>query len=122
MGAERAAAGELHEAAVTLRQDAEDTRELIEAVLVQRGAIVMAVESVAAARDALARTRPDVLVSDSGMRGEDGYTLIREVRARGVDSLRAIAAALNARGVRTARDGGWVATQVAAVLARAKHT
>ena len=29
--------------------------------------------------------RPDVLVSDIGMPDEDGYSLIRQVRARGVD-------------------------------------
>jgi len=49
------------------------------------------VESVAAAREALARTVPSVLVSDIGMRGEDGYTLIRELRRR-TDALRAMPA------------------------------
>lgn len=38
--------------------------------------------------------------------------VIREIRASGVASLRGIAAALNARGVRTARGGRWAATQV----------
>ena len=46
--------------------------------------------------------------------------MIREIRASGVASLRGIAAALNARGVRTARGGRWAATQVGAVLARAE--
>jgi hypothetical protein len=46
--------------------------------------------------------------------------VIREIRASGVASLRGIAAALNARGVRTARGGRWAATQVGAVLARAE--
>jgi CheY-like chemotaxis protein len=39
---------------------------------------------VGSAREALAeieRRRPDVLVSDIGMPGEDGYSLIRKVRA-----------------------------------------
>jgi Recombinase len=40
------------------------------------------------------------------------------VQESGVASLRGIAAALNARGVRTARGGRWAATQVGAVLAR----
>ena len=48
-------------------------------------------ESVAAAREALARRTPDVLVSDIGMRGEDGYTLIRELRRR-TDATRAVPA------------------------------
>jgi len=51
-------------------------------VLAEHGAIVTAVPSVAAAREALASSVFDVLVSDIGMRGEDGYALIREVRRR----------------------------------------
>ena len=50
---------------------------------------------------------------------ENVAPVIREIRASGVASLRGIAAALNARGVRTARGGKWAATQVGAVLARA---
>ena len=49
---------------------------------------------------------------------ENVAPIIREIRASGVASLRGIAAALNARGVRTARGGRWAATQVGAVLAR----
>ena len=67
---------------VLLVEDAEDTRELVGAVLEQHGATVIAVDSVAGAREALARAHPTVLVSDIGMRGEDGYTLIREMRRR----------------------------------------
>ncbi|HYI85439.1 MAG TPA: recombinase family protein [Acetobacteraceae bacterium] len=48
--------------------------------------------------------------------------LIREIQNSGVVSLRGVAAALNARGVRTARGGRWAATQVVAVLARAEST
>jgi DNA invertase Pin-like site-specific DNA recombinase len=43
--------------------------------------------------------------------------VIREIQNSGVSSLRGVAAALNARGVRTARGGRWAATQVGAVLA-----
>jgi PAS domain S-box-containing protein len=68
--------------AVLLVEDEEDTRELITIALAQHGASVTAVSSVASARDALARAAPHVLVSDIGMRGEDGYTLIREIRRR----------------------------------------
>ena len=52
---------------------------------------MVAVDSVAAAREALARGMPSVLVSDIGMRGEDGYTLIREVRRR-TDQVRTVPA------------------------------
>ena len=43
---------------------------------------------------------------------------IREAQAAGATSLRQIAAALNARGIPTARKGVWAATQVRDVLAR----
>lgn len=45
--------------------------------------------------------------------------LIREVRRAGATTLRAVADALNARGVTTARGGRWQAQTVANVLARA---
>ena len=45
--------------------------------------------------------------------------IIREIRKAGATTLREIANALNARGVRTARGGQWYATTVNNVLARA---
>ncbi|WYJ44138.1 recombinase family protein [Bradyrhizobium sp. 2S1] len=45
--------------------------------------------------------------------------LIRQIQESGVTSLRAVAAALSARGVPTARGGRWNAAQVANVLRRA---
>lgn len=50
---------------------------------------------------------------------ENAAPVIREIQNSGVASLRGVAAALNARGVRTARGGRWAATQVGAVLRRA---
>jgi len=64
--------------------DEADAREVLTTVLEQSGAGVTAVSSVAAALEAIADTqagRFDVLLSDIGMPGEDGYTLIRKVRA-----------------------------------------
>ena len=46
--------------------------------------------------------------------------IIREIRAAGAESNRAVARALNARGVPTARGGQWSAVQVGSILARAK--
>ncbi len=60
--------------------DEAGAREMISAVLTGCGATVTAVDSVAAALAALAEVRPDVLVSDIGMPGENGYELIRRVR------------------------------------------
>jgi hypothetical protein len=44
--------------------------------------------------------------------------IIRQVEAAGAKGSRAIAAALNARGARTARGGDWHATTVRNLLAR----
>jgi hypothetical protein len=44
--------------------------------------------------------------------------IIRQAQAAGAISLRAIAAVLNARGVRTARGGIWAATQVRDIILR----
>ena len=49
---------------------------------------------------------------------ENTAPVIREIQNSGVASLRKVAAALNTRGVRTARGGRWQATQVGAVLTR----
>jgi DNA invertase Pin-like site-specific DNA recombinase len=44
--------------------------------------------------------------------------VIREIQASGVKSIRAIARALAARGVPTARGGSWTAVQVSDILER----
>jgi signal transduction histidine kinase len=67
---------------VLIVEDEEDTRELLIASLRQCGADVTAAASVAEALESLDRALPDVLVSDLAMPGEDGYSLIRKVRAR----------------------------------------
>lgn len=66
---------------VLVVDDQEDTRVLLAVVLEKLGARVTAVESVAEALPALQQLRPDVLISDIGMPGEDGFTLIQRVRA-----------------------------------------
>lgn len=60
--------------------DEVDARELVATVLEQYGAKVTAVASVAEALDAIEKLPPDVLVSDIGMPGENGYSLIRQIR------------------------------------------
>ena len=44
--------------------------------------------------------------------------IIREIQVSGITSLRGVAVALNARGVKAARGGRWQSVQVGAVLAR----
>jgi len=71
----------LHGVAVLVVDDESDAREILTMVLTEQGAQVVAVGSVMEALDAIERSKPDVLVSDIGMPHEDGYTLIRLVKA-----------------------------------------
>ncbi|MBH8573881.1 PAS domain S-box protein [Nostocaceae cyanobacterium CENA369] len=66
---------------VLVVDDEPDTRQLVTTVLGQYGAQVMAVTSAFEAIDALQQFHPDILVSDIGMPQEDGYALIRKLRA-----------------------------------------
>ncbi|HEX8352993.1 MAG TPA: ATP-binding protein [Pyrinomonadaceae bacterium] len=68
---------------VLVVEDDRDSRELIAAVLGRSGARVTEAASAAEAFAAVTRLRPDVLVADIGMPGEDGYSLIARVRALG---------------------------------------
>jgi CheY-like chemotaxis protein len=73
-------------------EDDPDSREMLAATFAGCGAKVRAVASAAQARDALERAAPDVLVSDIGLPGENGYTLIRKVRAADAERGRRIPA------------------------------
>jgi signal transduction histidine kinase len=70
---------------VLVVEDEEDARDLLLTALEQRGARVTAVPSVADALARFAAGHPDVLVSDLAMPDEDGYSLIRQVRALPAD-------------------------------------
>ena len=61
-------------------EDDDDTRAITVLLLEMSGAIVVAVASVTEAVAALEREQPDVLVSDGGMPGRDGWGLIKQVR------------------------------------------
>ena len=66
---------------VLVVDDEPDARNLIAAVLQGRGAGVFLAGSAAEAVTMLQAERPDVVLSDISMRDEDGYDLIRKVRA-----------------------------------------
>lgn len=82
-------------------EDDDDSRVYFTTVLEADGATVVPVPSAAAALKVLPELQPDVLISDIGMPGEDGYTLIRKVRALKPDNGgRVLAIALTAYGDR----------------------
>jgi CheY-like chemotaxis protein len=63
--------------------DEADARELIRRLLEECDADVRTASSASEAMAALESFRPDVIVSDIGMPEEDGYTMIRRIRALG---------------------------------------
>ena len=76
--------GELSGVRALVVDDEDNARELLEMALRQYGADVVAVSSAAEAYTLITespkRERPGVIVSDIGMPGEDGYSLMRRVR------------------------------------------
>ena len=71
---------------VLVVDDEPDARDALVGLLERCGAEVRSAASVTEAMAALSVALPDVLVSDIGMPGEDGYDLIRQVRAMPSDA------------------------------------
>jgi PAS domain S-box-containing protein len=61
--------------------DEVDARDLLTTILERAGAQVTSARSAIEALDVLERARPQVLISDIGLPHEDGYALIRRIRA-----------------------------------------
>ena len=68
---------------VLVVDDEPAAREVLTALLAARGAEVGAAASVREALERVETNTPDVLLADIAMPDEDGYELIREMRARG---------------------------------------
>jgi signal transduction histidine kinase len=66
---------------ILLVEDEPSTREGTCALLETKRAQVQAVESAMAAREAYMLQRPGIIISDIGLPGEDGYTLMQQIRA-----------------------------------------
>jgi signal transduction histidine kinase/ActR/RegA family two-component response regulator len=66
---------------VLVVEDEPDARDMVKRLLEQRGARVCTAGLVSEALTLLRAHRPDVVISDIGMPGEDGYSLIQRVRA-----------------------------------------
>ena len=77
---DRAQTRQLENVDVLVVDDDAETREVLKVALGFEGARVTTAPSVADAVAAIEARWPDVLVSDIGMPGEDGYDLIRRVR------------------------------------------
>ena len=105
-GCQSLAMASLDRVRVLLIDDDRDARELSLAVLEQCGARVKAVsssaEAIASLLDAPRHLLPHVIVSDLGMPAEDGYQLIRQIRA--IDSELGRIPAVAVTGYATADD------------------
>ena len=77
----RASPGTLRGARVLVVDDDPDAREILRAILEDAGAIVSTTASAGETRAIIGRVQPDLLIADIGMPDEDGYSLIRSVRA-----------------------------------------
>jgi CheY-like chemotaxis protein len=71
-------------------------RELLRVALEDRGANVILASSVAEAHEALARSLPDVIVTDIAMPGTDGYSFLEQLRTGGLPQATIPAVALTA--------------------------
>ena len=65
---------------VLLVDDEPDAREMVAAILTEAGAEVITASGARQAFELVAQRKPDALISDISMPGEDGYELIRKVR------------------------------------------
>jgi signal transduction histidine kinase/ActR/RegA family two-component response regulator len=74
----------LDAARVLVVEDDEDARELVRMTLEDAGAYVETVASASDARREMLSGPPDVLISDIRMAEEDGYSLVRSLRAAGI--------------------------------------
>jgi len=66
---------------VLVVDDEADARDLLDFILQKAGATVELAASTGEALELLHISRPTILVADIGMPGEDGYELMRRVRA-----------------------------------------
>ena len=104
---------QLNEARILIVDDEENTRELLKLVFENCRATVETAASSGEALEKIKALPPDLIVSDIGMPGEDGYTLMRKIRdwekETGREPIPALALTANARAEdrRQALDAGF---------------
>src|SRR5579862_6689873 len=79
MSSELASSGLLGRRILVVDDDA-DTREMLAVILESSGAVVTTAQSASEAIAICAELRPDLLISDIGLPGEDGFSLVRRLR------------------------------------------
>lgn len=101
--------GVLQGISVLVVDDEEDARDLLATLLRHRGAAVTAASDVTTALAAFEASPADVVVSDLGMPGRDGFDLARDLRARPnvVATLIAVSGFASADEVARALDAGF---------------
>jgi CheY-like chemotaxis protein len=77
---------------VLLVEDEADTREYLVKVLRDNGATVTAVENVKDAMSEIGKAPPDIVVSDIGLPGEDGYSLAQRLKQMAAEMGRVVPA------------------------------
>jgi PAS domain S-box-containing protein len=73
--------GKLRDLRIVVVEDDPDTQELLKTVLRRHGAEVIAATSGTSALAEIRRNKPSLIISDIGMPDENGYDLIRKIRA-----------------------------------------
>ena len=81
---------------IVVVEDDHEAREVLVMILRERGATVIQASDYAEGLRRIGDARPDILISDIGMAGSDGYALIRELRRQERGSSRLPAIALTA--------------------------
>jgi CheY-like chemotaxis protein len=81
MGLHAQEPAELNGFRILIIDDQADAREALSTLLESLGAQVQSAENAQQGLAALARYQPDVVLCDIAMPGEDGFSLIRKVRA-----------------------------------------
>jgi signal transduction histidine kinase/FixJ family two-component response regulator len=112
----------LHDLRVLLVEDDSDTRGAFVELLHSYHAVVRSVDSADAAVQVLDEFNPDVLLSDIGLPGEDGFALLARVRSLSSPNANVPAVALTAfageSDIRRAHDAGFFAHLAKPVDAR----
>lgn len=66
---------------VLIVDDDEDTRDILEMILTDAGAVVASADSVHRAFELLVSTRPQIIISDIEMPFENGHSFLRNLRS-----------------------------------------